>query len=95
MATPDETAAPLASALVWAGRAGRGRRRALSNGTASGSVIPWWTLGLLDGRGAARREPALPRRHDAILGRDARMNRLASVTAVALGDVLTAGSVRR
>ena len=38
MAMPDETATPLASALVRAGRAGRGRRIALSNGTAPGSV---------------------------------------------------------
>jgi hypothetical protein len=35
---PDETAPPLASALVRAGRAGRGRRIAFSNGTAPGSV---------------------------------------------------------
>jgi hypothetical protein len=40
IATPDETVAPLASALVRAGRAGSGQRIALSNGTASGSVIP-------------------------------------------------------
>ncbi len=39
-AIPDEAAAPLASALVRARRAGSGRRVALSNGTASGSVIP-------------------------------------------------------
>jgi len=39
-AIPDETTAPLASALVRAALAGRGRRIALSNGTASGSVIP-------------------------------------------------------
>ena len=38
--TPDETAAPLASALVRAGRAGSGQRIALSNGTASASVMP-------------------------------------------------------
>ena len=38
--TPDETAASLASALVRAGRAGGGQRIALSNGTASASVIP-------------------------------------------------------
>jgi hypothetical protein len=38
--TPDETVAPLASALVRAGRAGSGRRIALPNGTASGSVTP-------------------------------------------------------
>ena len=40
IATPDETAASLASALVRARRAGSGRRIALSNGPVSGSVIP-------------------------------------------------------
>jgi hypothetical protein len=39
MATPDETTAPLAAALVRAGRAGSSRRIALSNGMASGSLI--------------------------------------------------------
>jgi hypothetical protein len=38
MASTNETAAPLASALVRARRAGRGRRIALSSGTAPGSV---------------------------------------------------------
>jgi pimeloyl-ACP methyl ester carboxylesterase len=38
MATADETAARLASALVRAGRAGRGRRLALSNGASADSV---------------------------------------------------------
>ena len=40
IAAPDETVAPLASALVRAGRAGSGQRIALSNGAASRSVIP-------------------------------------------------------
>jgi len=39
MATSDEMAAPLASALARAGRAGRGRRVALANGPAPGSLI--------------------------------------------------------
>jgi hypothetical protein len=39
-ATPDETVAPLAAALVRAGRSGSGRGSALPNGPASGSVTP-------------------------------------------------------
>jgi hypothetical protein len=39
-AAADETVASLASALVRAGWAGSGRRTALPDGTASGSVIP-------------------------------------------------------
>lgn len=39
-AAADETVASLASALVLAGWAGSGRRTALPDGTASGSVIP-------------------------------------------------------
>ena len=39
MAPADETAAPLASALVRAGWPGRSRRIALSNGPAPGSLI--------------------------------------------------------
>jgi hypothetical protein len=62
MATADETAAPLASALVRAGWPGRGGRTALSNGPAPGSLISlldrprdprWWPP-----RRAARRRGA-------------------------------------
>ena len=49
-ATSDETAPSLASALVRAGRAGSGRRIALSNETASGSAIPGSAIPLMDRR---------------------------------------------
>ena len=39
-ATPDETAASLDPALVRGGRSGSGRRPALPNGVALGSVTP-------------------------------------------------------